>query len=231
MDWLFAEVGTEMSENFGGLERKQTEGMMSLQILKWNTVTSGEWSRILPTQFLELWNNYSNSVWYLGRTVCHFLFKFFCKWELMLLCVLEHHASCSTEKVVCGKARLYCLFSQFLYQAWLCNFGIILQYELKQFPAEIGALLLLLLLLLLLFIFLHGLGRLTCSGIDALPSFPGASAIIINIIIIEFLTSQLWLGNIHLSWDVVINYYYYYYYYIWFLHLEFYIFRKKVNPK
>jgi len=29
--------------------------------------------------------------------------------------------------------------------------------------------------------------------------------IIIIIIIIEFLTSQLWLGNIHLSWDVVIN--------------------------
>jgi len=26
-------------------------------------------------------------------------------------------------------------------------------------------------------IFLHGLGRLTCSGTDALPSFPGASAI------------------------------------------------------
>ena len=26
-------------------------------------------------------------------------------------------------------------------------------------------------------IFLHGLGRLTCSGIDALPSFPGASTI------------------------------------------------------
>ena len=25
------------------------------------------------------------------------------------------------------------------------------------------------------------------------------------IIIIEFLTSQIWLGNIHLSWDVVIN--------------------------
>jgi len=25
-------------------------------------------------------------------------------------------------------------------------------------------------------IFLHGLSRLTCSGIDALPSFPGASA-------------------------------------------------------
>jgi len=29
--------------------------------------------------------------------------------------------------------------------------------------------------------------------------------IIIIIIIIEFLTFQLWLGNIHLSWDVVIN--------------------------
>jgi len=27
----------------------------------------------------------------------------------------------------------------------------------------------------------------------------------IIIIIIEFLTSQLWLGNIHLSWHVVIN--------------------------
>ena len=27
-------------------------------------------------------------------------------------------------------------------------------------------------------IFLHGLGRLTCSGIDALPSFPGTSTII-----------------------------------------------------
>ena len=26
-----------------------------------------------------------------------------------------------------------------------------------------------------------------------------------HIIIIEFLTSQIWLGNIHLSWDVVIN--------------------------
>jgi len=26
-------------------------------------------------------------------------------------------------------------------------------------------------------IFLHGLGRLNCSGIDALPSFPGASTI------------------------------------------------------
>ena len=28
---------------------------------------------------------------------------------------------------------------------------------------------------------------------------------IIIIIIIEFLTSPLWLGNIHLSWDAVIN--------------------------
>ena len=29
--------------------------------------------------------------------------------------------------------------------------------------------------------------------------------IIIFIIIIDFLISQIWLGNIHLSWDVVIN--------------------------
>jgi len=29
--------------------------------------------------------------------------------------------------------------------------------------------------------------------------------IVINIIIVEFLTSQFWLGNIYLSWDVVIN--------------------------
>ena len=29
--------------------------------------------------------------------------------------------------------------------------------------------------------------------------------VIIIIIIIEIFTSQLWLGNIHLSWDVVIN--------------------------
>ena len=31
------------------------------------------------------------------------------------------------------------------------------------------------------------------------------ATIVIIIIIIEFLTSQLLLGNIHLSWDVVIN--------------------------
>jgi len=29
--------------------------------------------------------------------------------------------------------------------------------------------------------------------------------IIIIIIIIEFLTSQLWLGNMHLSWNAIIN--------------------------
>jgi len=29
--------------------------------------------------------------------------------------------------------------------------------------------------------------------------------IIIIIIIVEFLTSHIWLGNIHLSWDVAIN--------------------------
>ena len=32
-------------------------------------------------------------------------------------------------------------------------------------------------LIIIIIIFLHGLGRLTCSGIDALPSFPGASTI------------------------------------------------------
>ena len=31
--------------------------------------------------------------------------------------------------------------------------------------------------LVIIIIFLHGLGRLTISGIDALPSFPGASKI------------------------------------------------------
>ena len=32
-------------------------------------------------------------------------------------------------------------------------------------------------LIIIIIIFLHGLGRLTCSGIDALPSFPGASTV------------------------------------------------------
>ena len=31
--------------------------------------------------------------------------------------------------------------------------------------------------IVIMIIFLHGLGCLTCSGIDALPSFPGASTI------------------------------------------------------
>ena len=31
--------------------------------------------------------------------------------------------------------------------------------------------------IIIFFFFLRGLGRLTCSGIDALPLFPGASAI------------------------------------------------------
>ena len=30
-------------------------------------------------------------------------------------------------------------------------------------------------IIIIIIIFLHGLGRLTCSGIDELPSFPGAS--------------------------------------------------------
>jgi hypothetical protein len=32
-------------------------------------------------------------------------------------------------------------------------------------------------IIIIIIIFLHGLGRLTFSGIDALPSFPGSSAI------------------------------------------------------
>ena len=32
-------------------------------------------------------------------------------------------------------------------------------------------------IIVIIIIFSHGLGRLTCSGIDALPSFPGSSTI------------------------------------------------------
>ena len=32
-------------------------------------------------------------------------------------------------------------------------------------------------MLVIIIVILHGLGRLTCSGIDTLPSFPGASTI------------------------------------------------------
>jgi len=32
-------------------------------------------------------------------------------------------------------------------------------------------------IIIIIIIIIHGLGRLTCSGIDALPSFPGASTI------------------------------------------------------
>jgi hypothetical protein len=32
-------------------------------------------------------------------------------------------------------------------------------------------------IIIIIIIFLHGLGRLTCSGIDALPSFPRVSTI------------------------------------------------------
>jgi len=31
--------------------------------------------------------------------------------------------------------------------------------------------------IIIIIIFLHGLGRLTCSGIEAMPSFPGASTV------------------------------------------------------
>jgi hypothetical protein len=42
---------------------------------------------------------------------------------------------------------------------------------------KIPASLRIILLLLLLLLFLHGLGRLTCSGVDAVPSFPGTFTI------------------------------------------------------
>jgi len=32
-------------------------------------------------------------------------------------------------------------------------------------------------IIIIIIIFLHGLSRLTCSSIDALPSFPGASTV------------------------------------------------------
>ena len=32
-------------------------------------------------------------------------------------------------------------------------------------------------IIIIIVVFLHGLGRLTCSGFDALPSFPGASTV------------------------------------------------------
>ena len=37
--------------------------------------------------------------------------------------------------------------------------------------------LIIIIIIIIITIFLHGLGRLTCSGIDALPSFPGASTV------------------------------------------------------
>ena len=51
------------------------------------------------------------------------------------------------------------------------------------------------------------LGDVSSSTVHAntIPEPYNFIIIIIIIIIIEFLTSQLWLGNIHLSWDVVIN--------------------------
>ena len=33
---------------------------------------------------------------------------------------------------------------------------------------------------IIIIIFLHGLGRLTCSGIDALPSFPGVHDLFVH---------------------------------------------------
>ena len=42
---------------------------------------------------------------------------------------------------------------------------------------EIITIIIIIIIIIIFIIFLHGLGRFTCSGIDALPSFPGASTI------------------------------------------------------
>jgi hypothetical protein len=46
-------------------------------------------------------------------------------------------------------------------------------------------------IIIIIIIFLHGLGRLTSSGIDALPSFPGASTI----------SSYSWLVDEGVCWE------------------------------
>ena len=48
------------------------------------------------------------------------------------------------------------------------------QENLKPYSDEVRVVII---TIIIIIIFLHGLGRLTCSGIDALPSFPGASTI------------------------------------------------------
>jgi len=52
---------------------------------------------------------------------------------------------------------------------------------------------------------LEGLETSISAAADPFQRKANNIIIIIIIIIIEFLTSQLWLENIHLSWDVVIN--------------------------
>ena len=43
--------------------------------------------------------------------------------------------------------------------------------------SKITITIIIIIIITIIIIFLHGLGRLTCSGIDALPSFPGAYTI------------------------------------------------------
>jgi hypothetical protein len=57
----------------------------------------------------------------------------------MFLSVLEHHASSNTENVACGYARLYCLFSQFLYQFWVCSLGLYCSMNWRNSQPEIRA--------------------------------------------------------------------------------------------
>ena len=87
---------------WGGFRDCKPGGLMSLQILKWNTLASEGWSGIQTTQFLELWNRRCVVLGIFYR----FVFKYACKWELMLFCVLrpcilQYRASCPWKRCGC----------------------------------------------------------------------------------------------------------------------------------
>ena len=49
--------------------------------------------------------------------------------------------------------------------------------KLRVWAIQLHSFLIIIIIIIIIIIFLHGLSRLTCAGIDALPSFPGASMI------------------------------------------------------
>ena len=51
------------------------------------------------------------------------------------------------------------------------------EFNFRSNRSYIITVIIIIIIIIFFFFFLHGLGRLTCSGIDALPSFPGASTI------------------------------------------------------